>query len=86
MAAQFILPRAAGKGTALRSRVVEGARAATAVGARDFSEPPHAPSTALRVVPLPRTYVRGRMSEIVLAARLRARAMPTTKQTNDGRA
>jgi hypothetical protein len=41
------------------------------------SEP--APSTTLRVVPLPRANARGRINEIILATRLRARASPTTK-------
>ena len=38
-----------------------------------------APSTMLRMVLLPRANARGRINEIVLATRLRARASPTTK-------
>ena len=41
-----------------------------------------APSTMLRMVLLPRANARGRINEIVLATRLRARALPTTKPIN----
>ena len=39
---------------------------------------PHAPSTTLRVVPLPRTSCGSGQNEIVLATHSRARALPTT--------
>ena len=48
----FILPRERGRGTTLRSRVVEGASASKLAR-------PHAPSTTLQVVPLPRTSCGG---------------------------
>jgi hypothetical protein len=65
-------PAKRGRGTTLRSRVVEGASASK------LALPPHAPSTTLRVVPLPRTSCGGGQNEIVLAARSCVRALPTT--------
>jgi hypothetical protein len=56
-------PAKRGRGTARSA--VEGAPASS------FALPPQAPSTALRAVPLPRTYVRGRICKIILAARSR---------------
>jgi hypothetical protein len=47
-------PAKRGRGTTLRSSVVEGARAARLAFARRRSSVPSAPSTALRAVPLPR--------------------------------
>jgi len=47
-------PRKRGRGTAPRSGVVEGARAATILRRRQRSTESDAPSTTLRVVPLPR--------------------------------
>ena len=63
-----ILPREAGKGD----------RASARWKGRQRSRPasaPHAPSTMLRVVPLPRAASRGRIGELVLATLSCARAL-----------
>ena len=44
----------------------------------NISEPPHAPSTMLRMVPLPRAARGGGQNKLVLAAHFCVRAMPTT--------
>ena len=84
-------PAKRGRGTTLRSRVVEGASASK------LALPPHAPSTMLRhsrrfaaaclisknggqrpPMPPPPHFVRGRINEIVLATLSCARALRTT--------
>ena len=64
-------PRSGEGGPPCSGRVVEGASDSNLAR-------PHAPSTTLRVVPLPRTSCGSGQNEIVLATHSRARALPTT--------
>ena len=64
-------PRSGEGGPPCSARVVEGASDSNLAR-------PHAPSTTLRVVPLPRTSCGSGQNEIVLATHSRARALPTT--------
>ena len=64
-------PRSGEGGPPCAGRVVEGASDSNLAR-------PHAPSTTLRAVPLPRTSCGGGQNEIVLATLSCARALPTT--------